>query len=373
MKYFIVSGEASGDLHASNLVKWIKYYDSFAEIKGWGGDLMMNEGVSILKHIKDLSFFGISEVIANIGTILKNFKKCKNDILEFNPDVVILVDYPGFNLKIVKFAKKNGFKVFYYISPTIWAWKQSRVFTIKKYVDKVFVILPFEKEFYSKFGIDAIFEGHPLLDSISNQESNFLTKENFIKKNNLSDKPIIALLPGSRKSEIKNKLPLMIYIAEQFKQYQFIICGINAVNIEHYNKYLINSNIKILFGQTYNILNNSFAAIVTSGTATLETALFNVPQVVCYKTSFVTYFIAKLFVKVKFISLVNIILNKNSITELIQNKLSKENLVSEFKKITVDEKNRAEILNDYLKLKNIIGLKGASQRIAKIMVNNISD
>jgi len=368
MKYYVIAGEASGDLHASNLIGWIKEYDSFAQFRGWGGNLMKAQEVEIVKHINDLAFIGISEVLVNLKTISNNLKYCKQDIITYNPDVLILVDYPGFNLRIAKFAKLKGIKVFYYISPTIWAWHQSRVETIKKFVDKMFVIPPFEKEFYKKFNVDVEFEGHPLLDAIENEQNNFLSKKDFCLKYNLSDKPVIALLPGSRKSEIRNKLPLMLQVISQFNEYQFVIAGTNSVPIDFYKQFLNSNDVKIIFGKTYQILKTADTAIVTSGTATLETALFNVPQVVCYKTSYLTYFIAKLFVKVKYISLVNIILNKGAITELIQNKLTLKNLINELKLITKGSK-RQQIINDYIKLKSMIGIVGASQRIAKQMVD----
>ncbi len=368
MKYYVIAGEASGDLHASNLIEGLKNYDSSAVFRGWGGDLMISKEVEVVKHISQLAFFGISEVITNLKTISNNFKFCKQDILSFSPDVLILVDYPGFNLRIAKFAKSKGIKVFYYISPTIWAWHQSRIEVIKKCVNKMFVILPFEKDFYKKFNVDVEFEGHPLLDAIENEKNNFLSFNEFCGKYELSNKPIIALLPGSRKNEIKKKLPLMLNVIPHFNEYQFVIAGAPSVSIDFYKQFTNSTNIKIIFGKTYQLLKVANSAIVTSGTATLETALFNIPQVVCYKTSFLTYFIAKLFVKVKYISLVNIILNKEAITELIQNKLTISNLVKELTLITKGSK-REQILNDYNKLNKLIGKVGASQRIAKQMIN----
>lgn len=368
MKYYVIAGEASGDLHASNLIEWIKKYDTSAEFRGWGGDLMISKDVKVVKHISELAFFGISEVILNLKTISNNFKFCKKDILSFSPDVLILVDYPGFNLRIAKFAKSKGFKVFYYISPTIWAWHQSRIKTIKKYINKMFVILPFEKDFYKKFNVDVEFEGHPLLDAIENEKKNFLSFNEFCDNNNLSNKPIIALLPGSRKNEINKKLPFMLKVIPHFNGYQFVIAGAPSVSIDYYNEFINLNNVKVVFGKTYQLLKVAESAIVTSGTATLETALFNVPQVVCYKTSGFTFFIAKLFVKVKYISLVNIILNKESITELIQNKLTVRNLLKELSLILKGSK-REQVLDDYKMLNSLIGTVGASQRIAKKMVD----
>ncbi len=368
MKYYVISGEASGDLHASNLIDWIRKYDSYANFRGWGGNLMISKNVEVVKHISELAFFGITEVVANLKTISNNFKFCKKDIVSFSPDVLILVDYPGFNLRIAKFAKLKGIKVFYYISPTIWAWHQSRINIIKKYIDKMFVILPFEKDFYKKFNVDVEFEGHPLLDAIENENNNFLSFNDFCDKYNILHKPIIALLPGSRKNEIKKKLPLMLKLIPKFKEYQFVIAGAPSIPIDFYNEIINLIDIKVVFGNTYQLLKIAKSAVVTSGTATLETALLNVPQVVCYKTSGITYLIAKLFVKVEFISLVNIILNKESITELIQNKLTISNLIAELTMINNGDK-REQILNDYKLLNKLIGNVGASQRIAKQMVD----
>ncbi len=370
MKYYVIAGEASGDLHASNLIQEIKEIDATAEFRGWGGDLMISKNVTIVKHIKELAFLGITEVIANIRTIKRNFKFCEQDIISYSPDVLILVDYPGFNLRIAKFAKLKGFKIFYYISPTVWAWHQSRVETVRKYIDKMFAILPFEKEFYKKFNIDIEFAGHPLLDAIANEEKNIPAFEEFCNQNNLSHKPIIAILPGSRKQEIKKKLPLMLEVVTYFNDYQFVIAGAPAISIDFYNQYMNNQKTPIVFGKTYQLLRNSNSAIVTSGTATLETALFNIPQVVCYKTSPLTFIIAKLFVHIKHISLVNIILNKESISELIQGKLTIENLKNELTLITTGPK-REQILSDYDSLVKLIGEKGASKRIAKIMVESL--
>ncbi|MBI5540961.1 MAG: lipid-A-disaccharide synthase [Bacteroidia bacterium] len=367
MKYYVIAGEASGDLHASNLIQEIKEFDPSSEFRGWGGDLMISKNVNVVKHIKELAFLGITEVIANIRTIKKNFKFCEQDIVSYSPDVLILVDYPGFNLRIAKFAKSKGFKIFYYISPTVWAWHQSRVEQVRKYVDKMFTILPFEKEFYKKFNIDVEFVGHPLLDAIANEQKNIPPFNEFCIQNKLSGKPIIAILPGSRKQEIKKKLPLMLKIVEYFNDFQFVIAGAPSISVDFYNQYMDNQKVPIVFGKTYQILKNAQSAIVTSGTATLETALFNIPQVVCYKTSPLTYIIAKLFVSIKHISLVNIILNKESITELIQGKLTVNNLKNELTLITTGEK-REQILSDYELLSKLIGEPGASKRIAKIMV-----
>src|ERR1019366_1651984 len=303
MNYYIIAGEASGDLHASNLMKELKLQDVNARFRCWGGDLMKSQGADLVKHYRYLSFMGFTEVLMNLPTILDNIKFCKKDILEHQPDVLILVDYPGFNLRIAEFAKASGIKVFYYISPQIWAWKQSRVHKIKKEVDKMFVILPFEKEFYERFNYLVDFVGHPLLDAVADYATN---------KNSLSihtDKPIIALLPGSRKQEISAMLPIMLSLVKQYTNYQFVIAAAPSQTKDFYQTLIGDSDVKIVFDQTYQLLQKAEVALVTSGTATLETALFGVPEIVCYKGGAVSFAIAKQLVKVKYISLVNLIMD----------------------------------------------------------------
>ncbi|MCD4746874.1 MAG: lipid-A-disaccharide synthase, partial [Bacteroidales bacterium] len=337
MKYYIIAGEASGDLHASNLMKEIKLLDKSADFRFWGGDLMKEQGTELVKHYRELAFMGFVEVLMNIKAILKNIKFCKNDILIYKPDVLILVDYPGFNLRIAKFAHKKGIKIFYYISPQVWAWQKSRVKKIKKFIDRMFVILPFEKSFYDSYSYNVDFVGHPLFDAIGN---NIILpeKETFYKKNNLSKKPIIALLPGSRKQEISKMLSVMLTIIPDFQNYQFVIGGVSSVPMEFYKNIIKNNKVSIVFNQMHNLLRNAHAALVTSGTATLETALFEIPEVVCYKGSFLSYLLAKSFINVKFISLVNLIMNKQIVVELIQNNFNKKNLIKELHKIISDEK-----------------------------------
>ncbi|OFX47508.1 MAG: lipid-A-disaccharide synthase [Bacteroidetes bacterium GWA2_30_7] len=366
MKYYIIAGEASGDLHASNLVAELKKLDNNVALRGWGGDLMITQGVNVIKHIKNLAFMGLADVIKNLGTILKNFKFCKADILSYNPDVLILVDYPGFNLRIAKFASQNGIKVFYYISPTVWAWHKSRISQIKKYVSRLFVILPFEKDFYKKHNYEVDYAGNPLLDEY--QHFITLNVENTFKTdNNLSDKPIIAILPGSRKQEVKIMLPEMIKLIKLYPEYQFVIAGVNSLGKDFYSNYIKENEIKLIFGQTYNLLKNSYAAIVTSGTATLETAIFNIPQVVCYKTSPLTFYVARLFVNVKYLALINLILNKLAVKELIQTNFTFKNLKEEFQKITKSENYRAELFENYKLLSEELGGSGASKRTAELM------
>lgn len=369
MKFYIIAGEASGDLHASNLIKEIKLLKKNAEFRCWGGDLMKEQGAELVKHYRDLAFMGFVEVILNIRTIAKNISFCKKDILNYRPDALILVDYPGFNLRIAEFAHKNGIKVFYYICPQVWAWKSSRVEKIKKYVDKMFVILPFEKEFYKSRGYHVEFVGHPLLDVINNFSKQ--DKNSFIQKNNLNEKPIIALLPGSRKQEITKMLSIMLAIIPEFEDYQFVVGAAPSVPHEFYEKIIADTEVKILYNQTYELLSNATAALVTSGTATLETALFEVPEVVCYKGNFISYQIAKRIVNVKYITLVNLIMNRMVVRELIQNELNHANLRFELNKILLDKSNHKRILSDYSLLKEKLGDAGASRKTAELILKNL--
>jgi lipid-A-disaccharide synthase len=361
MKYYIIAGEASGDLHASNLMKELNALDNQANFRCWGGDLMEQQGANLVKHYRDLAFMGFTEVIMNLKTILRNIDFCKEDILKYKPDVLILVDYPGFNLRIAKFAKQQGIKVFYYISPQIWAWKQSRVHTIKKVVDKMFVILPFEKDFYKKFDCEVDFVGHPLLDAVANYQ----TQPSTLTIN--TNKPIIALLPGSRKQEIKTMLPIMLSLVNKYTEYTFVIAAAPSQNKTFYDEFTKGLDIQIVFNQTYQLLQKSHAALVTSGTATLETALFNVPEVVCYKGGAISYTIAKQLVKVKYISLVNLIMDKEIVTELIQNELNEKNLKKELDKL-LQPATRTEMLNNYSVLKQMLGGAGASKNAARLML-----
>jgi lipid-A-disaccharide synthase len=361
VKYYIIAGEASGDLHASNLMAALKKLDSDAHFRCWGGDLMKEQGADLVKHYRDLAFMGFVEVLANIRTITKNIRLCKQDILSYKPDVVILVDYPGFNLRIAEFAKQSGFKVVYYISPQIWAWKQSRVHKIKRTVDKMLVILPFEKEFYQKFDYDVDFVGHPLLDAISgySQKETSAIKKDF----NLTEKPVIALLPGSRKQEIAKMLPEMLKVIGSFPEYQFAVAAVGIHSGDFYKDLCKDDAVRIVTGKTYDLLGISEAALVTSGTATLETALFEVPEVVCYKGSYVSFQLAKKLVKVDYISLVNLIMKKEVVKELIQQDFNDTNLVSELRKI-LNSENRKQMLQDYSVLREKLGGTGASENAA---------
>lgn len=368
MLYYIIAGEASGDLHGSNLIKGIRNYDTNADIRCWGGDLMEAAGGKLRKHYRDLAFMGFIEVISNIGTIMKNLRACKEDIEEFNPDVLVLIDYPGFNLRIAKWASEKGIKVVYYISPQVWAWKESRVRSIKKYVDRMIVILPFEKAFYEKWNFKAEYVGHPLIevvDAAVNSEDYTITEDS-----PLNQKNVIALLPGSRKQEIAAKLPIMLEATRFFPEYKFVVAKSSAVSDDFYKalteKY---GNVRSIRNKTYALLLKSKAALVTSGTATLETALFNVPQVVCYKGSGISYFIARKLIKVKYISLVNLILDKPAVKELIQYELTPENIQQELNKILHDKETIRSIHEDYLQLKYLLKEEGkASLKAASIVV-----
>ena len=382
MKYYLIAGEASGDLHGANLIKEIKLNDPNSIFRFWGGELMQKQSDGLVKHYKYYSYMGFLEVLSNARLILKNIKFCKQDIKLYNPDVIIYIDYPGFNLRIAKWAKQNNYKNYYYISPKIWIWKENRISSIKRDIDKMFVILPFEKKFYSEkhnFKVDYV--GNPLLDAVKKETNTsksitFRYKE-FLLKNKLKNLPIIALLPGSRDQEIKKILPVMIRAASKFKAYQLVVAGAPNKEKTYYLSILKNNNIdsgllNIIIDNTYNLLKYSKIALVTSGTATLETALFKVPQVVCYKTSIISYFIGKALIKnLKYISLVNLILDKKAVTELIQNDCNVMNLELEIKKI-LKGKFREEMIEDYNKLENSLGKTGASKKTAKLITESLN-
>ncbi len=372
MKYYIIAGEASGDLHASNLMKELKKEDAKAEFRCWGGDLMQKQGGTLVKHFKDLAFMGFYEVFMNIRTIARNIKFCKQDILNYQPDVVILVDYPGFNLRIAEFAHNEGFKVFYYISPKIWAWKKSRAFKIKKFVDKMFVIFPFEIDFYKKYDYQVEYVGNPLLDALADKTSNLLNFNDFIKQEKLPNKPIIALVAGSRKQEINSILPEMLQVIEHFPDYQFIITGAPSMPMEFYSQLIDKYDVRVIFDKTYQILKVASAALVTSGTATLETALLDVPQAICYKTSPITYKIAKYFIKIRFISLPNIIMDEGIVKEFIQYNIATD-LKNELHRILYDKDYHTLMLANYKRLHEKIGEAGASKRSAVKMVEIIQN
>lgn len=353
MKYYIIAGEASGDLHGSNLIKAIRQQDSQADLRCWGGDKMQDAGAKLVKHYRDLAFMGFVEVIKHLGTILNNIAFCKKDIINYQPDVLVLIDYPGFNLRIAKWAKQQGMKVVYYISPQVWAWKENRVKTIKSSVDKMLVILPFEVDFYKKWKFEAVYTGHPLVEVVQHELEH-------VPQIALSSKPIIALLPGSRVQEIQVKLPIMLSVVDDFPDYQFVVAQAPSLPDDLLFDIIGKKNVILAKGQTYNLLKQAKAGLITSGTATLETALFGLPQVVCYKGNPVSFWLAKKLVKVKYISLVNLIMDKQVVTELIQQELNRENLISELNKIITEGKALQEMKSDYHQLWNKLGSKPAS-------------
>jgi len=369
MKYYIIAGEASGDLHGSNLMKALYKEDTTADIRFWGGDLMQNVGGTLVKHYRELAFMGFLEVVMNLKTILNNIEICKADIEKFQPDVIIFIDYPGFNMRIAKWAKLKGIKTHYYIAPQIWAWKENRISAVKRDFDKLFVILPFEKDFFeNKHHFPVEFVGHPLIDAIHNREKK--DEVAFRKENNLDEKPIIAILPGSRKQEIAKMLSVMLSVVNDFSDYQFVIAGAPSQEFSFYEQFLTNKNVKFISNKTYDLLSNATAALVTSGTATLETALFKVPEVVCYKGSWASYQIAKRIITLKYISLVNLIMDAEVVTELIQNDCNSKRIKEELSKI-LEPKHRKELLANYDILENKLGGIGASEKTAKLILKDL--
>ncbi|MEO5675740.1 MAG: lipid-A-disaccharide synthase [Chitinophagales bacterium] len=386
MRFYIIAGEASGDLHASNLVKALNDIvgatlsgseesvnastngsaspSTTLQFRGFGGDKMKDAGVVLVKHYRETAFMGFLEVVMNLKKILGYIEACKKDILEWQPDAVILVDYPGFNLRIAEFAHKTGYKVFYYISPQVWAWKASRVNKIRRDVDRMFVILPFEKEFYRKLNYDVEFVGHPLLDAMQNFKTDDITVPD-IRGTFSTSKPIITLLPGSRKQEIAKMLPIMLQVVNDFPDHRFLVAAVNSVDEGFYRSIIANKKCELVFDQTYSLLSSAKAALVTSGTATLETALYHVPQIVCYKGSGLSYLIARRLVDVKYIALVNLILDRPLLKELIQHELNRSNLQTELNEILYDDSRKKEIEQGYKELHEKLGGAGASALTAK--------
>ena len=368
MKYYIISGEASGDLQCSQLIHALKKLDSEGDFRAWGGDLMQKEGAVLVKHYRELAFMGFWEVVSHLPTILRNISFCKKDILRYMPDVIIYVDYPGFNLRIAKWAKNKGFKNHYYISPQVWAWKENRIKQMKATLDSLYVILPFEKNYFEqKHNFPVHYVGHPLMDKLSK----YSRDPKFCEKNNLTPKkPIIALLPGSRLQEIRKMLPLFNKIAAKFKKFQFVVAGAPGIDPKQYTQFMKSNSLNFVHEKTYQLLLNSCAALVTSGTATLEAALLKIPQLVCYKCSPITYWIGKKVIRLKYISLVNLILEKEAVVELIQNDCTYEKLVVELE--TLLQKSSLEKMNqNYILLKEKIGGRGASEKTAKLIFDSI--
>jgi len=365
MKYYIIAGEASGDLHGSNLIHELKLLDTSAQIRCWGGDKMQDAGATLVKHYSELAFMGFIEVLKNIRTIFKNLTDCKADISQYQPDVLVLIDYPGFNLRIASWAKQNGLRVVYYISPQVWAWKEGRVIGIKKNVDKMLVILPFEKDFYKKWDFEVEYVGHPLVKVVDDYKVSHPDLETAIDKNRMgvfgskSSQSIVAILPGSRKQEILKKLPIMLSVAKYFPDYHFVVAKAPGVEDDFYESMLSPyQNVSSVINQTYALLRVAKAALVTSGTATLETALFGVPEVVCYKGSAVSFQIAKWLITIQYICLVNLIMKKEVVKELIQEQLTENNLAKELKKILYDADKQLKMKEDYVALKNLLSQGG---------------
>jgi len=372
MKYYLIAGEASGDMHGSNLIKELKIKDKEAGFRFFGGHLMeAAAGGGIVKHYSEMAFMGIVNVILNLKTIRRNMNLCKRDLLLFNPDVLILIDYPGFNLRIAEFAKKNNIKVFYYIAPKVWAWKEYRVKKIKSFVDQLFTILPFETEYFKKHGMDVHYTGNPLMDSVAAFKERAVSKDHFLHNNNLDERPVISLLAGSRRQEIKNTLPVMAQAASSFPDFQFVVAGVLSVHRRLYEKILNGTGIKIVFDQTYDLLNHSFAALVASGTAALETALFNVPQTVLYRVEggWFIHIIMKYFVlKINWVSLPNLILGRGLVKEYLQVEMTAENIRKELHRLLYDVPYREKIFSGYERLNKLMGDPGSSERTARKIV-----
>jgi len=367
MKYYLVAGEASGDLHGANLIKALKAQDTQAEFRFFGGDLMQAEGGTLVKHYADMGFMGFLEVALNLNKIFKNLKFCREDILAWQPDALVLIDFPGFNLRIAEYAKKHGVLVCYYISPKVWAWNQKRVLKIKRIVDHLFCILPFEVDFYKKWDMKVDYVGNPLLDAISA----FKPNPNFLKENGIEHKKIIALLPGSRRQEISLVLPDMLAVTEKYPEYQFVVAGAPTFSLEYYSQFIGEKNIPVVFNATYDILNAAEAGIITSGTAVLETALFHVPQVVVYKGSKISVGIARMVVKIRFISLVNLIMDKLVVKELIQQECTPKAIGAELDNLVLNQNYRQQMLDNYAELDQKMGTPGASTKTAALILKYI--
>lgn len=375
MKYYIIAGEASGDLHASNLIKGLKRHDSETTVRGWGGDLMRAAGCDIVRHYKDTAIMGFLTVLKNLDKIKANIEECRRDILAWKPDVVILVDYGGFNLRVAKFIKEAGIPVFYYISPKIWAWNTGRVKKIKRLVDRMFVIFPFEVDFYARYNYPVYYAGNPLVDAIHDRDHKDETFEDFTRVNGLSGKPIIALVAGSRAQELKHVLPKMLLMIPHFPDHEFVIAGAPSMMDADYAPYIQGMNVRIVYGQTYRLVRQARAALVTSGTATLETAILGTPQVVCYsgEGGAFSYFLFKTFVKVEFISLVNLIAGREVVPELLMQKLNERNILRELSAIIPDGEHRTRMLSDYREVNERLGEPGASERFAEMMIKQLRE
>lgn len=371
MKYFIIAGEQSGDLHGSNLVRELINSDPDAEISCWGGDLMESAGARLLMHYRDTAFMGLTLVVKSLGKIARNLRLCKKQIVEQNPDVLILIDYPGFNLRIAEFAHSAGYRVFYYISPKFWAWNEGRVKKIKKYVDRVFIILPFETEFYKKHHISVVYHGNPLVDEIEKWKASMASGEEIIQTLGLENKPVIVIMAGSRKHEVEHILPVIVKVVKHFPAYQFVLAGVKNLPDELYQGIIGDIPVRLIREKTYELLSVAGAALVKSGTSTLETALFGVPQVVCYRNDFLSMLLGWFVIRVKYISLVNLIMNEEIVKELLQYRVTEKNLVRELQTILPGGKKREKMITGYKLLADKLGPAGASARVAREMIREI--
>ncbi len=372
MKYYFIAGEASGDLHASNLIHELVKQDTKAQIRGLGGELMEQEGMQLVKHYRDMAFMGFIPVLLNLRKIKKNFNLSEQDLLAFKPDVLILVDYPGFNLRMAEFAKRNGIKVFYYISPKIWAWKKGRIKKIKAYVDEMFTILPFETEFYKQFNFDVTYVGNPVLDAVQLKLRNISTPE-FLNENKLEEKPVIGLLPGSRMQEIKSLLPRMLKAASEFESHQLVITAAPNISEETYKNMLHGYDAKLVYGKTYDVLQHADVAVLASGTVSLEAGVIKCPQIVCYRMGggMLVYFIGKLIFGIGKVSLVNLILNRYAVPELLQHHCSVKNIRKELMHIIKDQDYLTKMKHSYQELHEKLGESGASKRAAQAIINKL--
>lgn len=373
MRYYIIAGEASGDMHGSNLMKGLLTADPECDFRFWGGDMMAEVAGKMVRHYKDTAVMGFVEVLMNLGKISENFRLCRQDLLSYRPDVIVLIDYPGFNLKMARFAKEHGIKVFYYISPKVWAWKEGRVKQLKKYVDKLFIIFPFEVEYFKRKGIDAIYCGNPLIDRISSNRCSTETRQDFLKRHSLPDKPSIALLAGSRKMEIDFLLPKMVKAAGQFQdRYQLLLAAAPSIDLSHYRRYTDGSPIIIIENDTYSVLKHSEAAVISSGTASLEAAIIGTPQVVCYGGNAISIMLAKAFIKIPTISLANIILGRIIFKEMVQNDCTPHTIAAELTRLLTDPDYIQKMKSDYAQLHATLGGEGASVKVAKAMVAELN-
>lgn len=374
MRYYLIAGEPSGDLHGANLIKGLLKADPGAEFRFWGGDLMAAAGgrENLRKHYNETSFFGIVQVLKNLGTIRRQMRECQADVAEFAPDVLILVDYPGFNMKMARWAKERGIRTFYYIAPKVWAWREWRVKAIRKYVDRLFIIFPFERTYFPKHGIEPVFEGNPLVDAIEARRASLPAPDEFRRRNGLDDRPIVALLAGSRRGEIRANLPLMALLSKRFPEHQFVVAGVAWIDRALYEQQMVGSDIRYVCDQTYETLAAAEAAVVTSGTATLETALLGIPEAVVYRTVWWQVWLRPYVLKVPWVSLVNLNLGREAVAELIQSDLSVERAEQELRAIVAGGAKREKMLADFDELRTVIGGPGASDRFAKRMVEELN-